>query len=88
MDVKNDAGNIDTWIIQFATPRQLMREHGWSRNTLKPGDEVTILGHPFFNEKRIMFPNRVTFADGKECVIRERCDEVGGRGGSPDYQVE
>ena len=88
IDVKNDTGQIDTWIIQFPSPRQLMKEHGWTRSTLKPGDEVTILGHPFFNEKRVMFPNKVTFSNGKEYIIRERFDEVGGRGGSEDYKVE
>jgi len=88
IDVKNGAGGVDAWIIQFPSPRQLRREHGWTRNTLKPGDEVTILGHPFFSEKKIMFPNKVTLPNGKEHVIRERFDEVGGRGGSEDYKVE
>jgi hypothetical protein len=88
IETKDSAGHVDTWTLQFPSPRQLMREHGWNRNTLKPGDEVTIIGNPFFNEKKIMFPNKVTLSDGKEYTIRERFDEVGGRGGSSDYQVE
>lgn len=44
-DVKNDQGSVDTWGIEGMSPNYLSRR-GWNRNTLKPGDKVTITFHP------------------------------------------
>lgn len=45
LDVKNDQGGVDTWGIEGMSPNYLSRR-GWNRNTLKPGDKVTITFHP------------------------------------------
>lgn len=45
LDVKNEQGNVDTWGIEGMSPNYLSRR-GWNRNTLKPGDKVTIVLHP------------------------------------------
>ncbi len=45
LDVKNDQGGVDTWGIEGMSPNYLSRR-GWNRQTLKPGDKVTITFHP------------------------------------------
>ncbi len=42
-DVKNDAGVAETWSGTITAPNKLARG-GWTKNTLKPGDEVQIRG--------------------------------------------
>ena len=71
MDIKNAAGDVETWRIQFLSPPQLGRMFGWNRKSIKPGDQITILGNPYVDGKKVMFPLRVTFANGKVYTVRE-----------------
>jgi hypothetical protein len=41
MDVKGDDGKMTNWGFELGSPNGLMRS-GWSRNSLKPGDSVTV----------------------------------------------
>jgi hypothetical protein len=43
IDVKADAGKVENWGFELASPNGLMRS-GWTRFSLKPGDQVTIEG--------------------------------------------
>jgi len=43
MDVKDPSGNVANWGFELASPNGLMRL-GWTRFSLRPGDEVTIEG--------------------------------------------
>jgi hypothetical protein len=43
LDVKDDAGNVVKWQCEGGAPNNLTR-NGWSRDSLKPGDQVTIDG--------------------------------------------
>lgn len=43
VDVKDGAGKVENWGFELASPNGLMRL-GWTRFSLKPGDEVTIEG--------------------------------------------
>ncbi|MET0215957.1 MAG: DUF6152 family protein, partial [Vicinamibacterales bacterium] len=43
IDVKADAGKVENWGFELASPNGLMRS-GWTRFSLKPGDLVTIEG--------------------------------------------
>jgi hypothetical protein len=44
-DTKDDKGNVTHWSCESTNPAMLMR-NGWSRNVLKPGDEVTMVVNP------------------------------------------
>jgi len=44
IDVPNEQGGVDTWGIEGMSPNYLSRR-GWTRNTLKPGDKLTITIH-------------------------------------------
>jgi hypothetical protein len=71
MDVKNDQGAVETWRIQFPNPAGLTRRFGWNRNSIKPGDQVKILGNPYLDDHKVMFPLIVTLADGKGYTVRD-----------------
>jgi len=40
-DVKDDKGNVVHWGAETYSPI-VMRKEGWNKNTLKPGDEITV----------------------------------------------
>ena len=43
IDVKNEKGEYENWALEMGSPNGLMRR-GWTRNTLKIGDVVTVTG--------------------------------------------
>ena len=47
-DVKNDKGNIEHWSSELGPTPIMMRNWGvgWSRNTIKPGDQITLTCNP------------------------------------------
>jgi hypothetical protein len=63
--VKDDSGKALEWEGELPSPNLLMRR-GWSRNTLKPGDQVTIIGAPAKNGERGMQIKKLVFPDGHE----------------------
>lgn len=45
MDVVGDDGKVTDWVIEMNPPTYLIRG-GWKSNTLKPGDEVSVVANP------------------------------------------
>lgn len=45
VDVKDDNGHVVNWAIETDSPNALSRA-GWTRTTVKPGDDVTATGYP------------------------------------------
>jgi hypothetical protein len=43
VDVKDENGSIVNWALEMGPPNGLQRS-GWTRNTMKVGDEVTVEG--------------------------------------------
>jgi hypothetical protein len=43
--VVNAAGQSEDWAFEMASPLQLTSK-GWKKDTVKPGDQVTIQAHP------------------------------------------
>ncbi len=44
LDVKGDQGSVEHWQCEGGAPNTLFR-NGWSKDSLKPGDQVTIDGY-------------------------------------------
>src|SRR5215204_1928636 len=42
-DVVGEKGQVVNWDFEMGSPNGLMRQ-GWSRNSLKPGDEIKVNG--------------------------------------------
>jgi len=45
-DVKDEKGNLVHWAGEMNSPGVLVRQEGWTRKTLKPGDQVTVTMFP------------------------------------------
>ena len=43
IEVETDQGDFEEWALEMCSPNQLVRR-GWSRNSLKIGDVVTVTG--------------------------------------------
>jgi hypothetical protein len=68
IDVPNEAGGVDTYGIEGMSPNFLGRR-GWSKNTLKPGDKVTIIIYPLKDGQKGGTFLRCKLADGTEMVM-------------------
>jgi hypothetical protein len=67
--VKDDAGKVSEWDGELPSPNLLSRR-GWSRSTLKPGDQVTVIGAPAKNGQNGMQVKKLVFPDGHEMPER------------------
>jgi hypothetical protein len=82
--VPNDKGDLEQWGIEGMSPNFLGRR-GWSKNTLKPGDKISVDIHPLRNgEKGGTFLN-VTLPDGKQLKMfgAQIPGEASAEGGKP-----
>jgi Family of unknown function (DUF6152) len=64
-DVADDKGNVEHWVAETTNPAMLNRV-GWSRESLKPGDQVTLVVNPNKVGAKVVFLQKVVFSDGKE----------------------
>jgi hypothetical protein len=64
-NVKDDKGQTTEWTAELQSPNLLSRR-GWSRSTLKPGDQIVVTGHPVKNGAKAMSGQKVVFSDGRE----------------------
>jgi hypothetical protein len=62
--VKEENGALDTWQAGGPSPNQLSRG-GWSRDTVKPGDQITVAGYRNRDGSRILRFDSVTLAGGQ-----------------------
>ena len=70
LQAKDDKGSVETWLIEADSPNNLART-GWTRESLKPGDMVTIVGNRLKDGSKVMRLQKVIFADGRELKPRE-----------------
>src|SRR5580658_8638530 len=64
ISVKDAGGGTTLWEFELASPNVLMR-HGWTRNSLKPGDVVTVVGYQARDGSNLANARSVTLADGR-----------------------
>ncbi len=67
VDAKAADGAQQHWRIETNSPN-ILRRRGWSEDSIKPGDQVTIDGYPARDGSTSMRVYRVRFADGHELV--------------------
>jgi hypothetical protein len=65
VDVKDEAGNVTSWAIEFGSPTALMRK-GLRRTDFPPGVEVLVKGYRAKSGKPIANASSVTLADGRD----------------------
>ena len=65
LDVKDNNGNIEKWLGESNTPNIVARS-GWTRNSLKPGDQITMVGYRAKNGARDLRLEKVILPNGQE----------------------
>jgi uncharacterized protein DUF6152 len=70
-DVKDDKGNVERWMAECPGPNRLVKT-GWSKDSLKPQDEITIVGNPTKDGSKSIRLNSVVLPNGEELKGRTR----------------
>jgi hypothetical protein len=64
MDAKDASGNVTKWQGELTSPNRLSRE-GWTKNTVKAGDEITVTGGPSKSGAHSMWILKISNAIGE-----------------------
>ncbi len=67
LDVKGDDGKVTNWEFELGSPNGLMRQ-GWTRNSLKNGDVVTVNGSQAKDGSNLVNAQNVAFENGKRVL--------------------
>lgn len=78
-DVKDDKGNVAHWAVETGNPGAVALL-GWNRNSLQPGDVITVYLYPAKSGSPLGRLNRVVLANGK--TLRDTQQ----RGDNPETQ--
>jgi len=72
VDVKDEKGAVTNWDLELQSPNSLVRSGGWSRNALKPGDEVVVNAYPAKDgSNRANARGSVALANGRQLFAGE-----------------
>jgi len=67
----DEHGNVVRWLAEGGGPNRLA-SHGWNKDSLKPGDQVTIIGNVNKDGSPTMRFEKVIFSNGQELEARPR----------------
>ncbi len=65
IEVKDDKGKVEKWVGEANSPNVLTR-HGWSREIIHAGDQITLIGNRTKNGTFMLRLQKVVLADGRE----------------------
>lgn len=80
-DEKNNEGDVVEWIAEGRAP-SVMNRLGWNKKSLKPGDQVTLIGNRSKNGSNNLYLGKVVLASGQELIVNR---PEPGSGGTPTY---
>ena len=69
-DIIDSNGKIQHWQGEMTSPNKMARG-GWAKDTLKPGDKITITGLAARNEGQALVIREMVLADGTNVPLRE-----------------
>lgn len=72
-DVKDDKGNVSHWAGEAGSPSAI-GILGWTKNSVQPGDVLTVYIFPAKSGNTVGRLNKIVFADGK--ILRD--SQLGG----------
>ena len=75
MDVKDKDGKVTNWEFELGSPNGLMRQ-GWTRSSLKPGDEVNVEGFLAKDGSALANARNVKTAEGKKLFAGSATDDA------------
>jgi len=67
IDVKDEHGQVLSWTLETGTPSQLS-VRGWTRESLKEGDHITVTGYRARNCSNRAATRQVRLADGRSLL--------------------
>ena len=79
VDVKDENGKVTTWAFESLSPNALAQQ-GWTRNSLKAGDQVTVDGYlakdgkPLSDGSMHANSRKITLADGHAVFVGTSAD--------------
>jgi hypothetical protein len=79
LDVKGKDGKVANWAFEGGPPNVLYRQ-GWRKDTLKPGDMLTVKGFRARDGSNLASCSSVTFPDGREISAGPTTVSLGGYG--------
>ena len=63
IEIMNEDGSKEIWDVRASSPALLVRK-GWSKNTIKEGDEITVTGFLGRDQRKILSVQTIELADG------------------------
>ena len=63
-DLKDGSGKAQNWLLELGSPTMLGR-HGWTPDSLKYGDAITVHGYPAKDGSPYMAVGKIELASGK-----------------------
>jgi hypothetical protein len=82
VDSIDAGGNKMTWNFELTSPNVLMRQ-GWTRQSLKVGDKVSVKGFRAKRAENVANASSVVLADGRK-LFAGQATNFGGNGGADD----
>jgi hypothetical protein len=67
IDVKNDKGEIEKWSGELQALTMLARS-GWKRDSVKPGDQITMYGNPAKDGRLLLRLDKITLPNGQDLL--------------------
>jgi hypothetical protein len=87
-DEQTEAGEVRHWVVETSNPPDMIN-NGWSKYSLKPGDQVTVTMHQVKDTKKpIGRVVKVAFADGKVLGTGGGGNTVSGTSKSEGYDKQ
>lgn len=77
MDVKEGGANVVNWGCETGPPGMLTR-NGWKKDTLKPGDQVTVEGFAAKDGSHLASARQIVLANGRKVFAGTAADEADG----------
>lgn len=68
--VKDEKGRVEEWHAEILPPSEMLRA-GWTKESLKPGDEVTLTGRPGKYAQHILWLEYLVTSDGRKLSRRQ-----------------
>ncbi len=65
VETKDDKGKVEMWTSEANSPNVLTR-HGWTRDIIKIGDQITIIGNRPKNGAKTLRLQKVVLSNGQE----------------------
>ena len=78
IDVTGSTGRPEKYVVESVSPLGLSR-NGWTKDSVKPGDQITVTGNLSKNGGHILRLKKIVFADSHELTILSGEDYAGGQ---------